>query len=58
MKKELVEGICAFWELYDEDDISTPRLLEMCRQQFHLKDCSDVIDALKLGGLLQEVKEE
>lgn len=58
MKKERAVAICAFWELHDEDDISTPKLLEMCRQQFGLEDASDVVEALIQGGLLQEAKEE
>ncbi|MCM1339911.1 MAG: hypothetical protein NC191_09600 [Muribaculaceae bacterium] len=58
MKKEQVKAICAYWELYDDDDISTECLLEMCRQQFGLEDASDVVEALKIGGLLQEAKEE
>ncbi len=54
INKKLADAICAFWKLYDDDDISTPKLLEMCCQQFHLRDCCDVIDALKLGGLIEE----
>ena len=58
MKKETINKVCNFWNLFEEDDdISTERLLEMCRQEFNLQDTSDVVTALIKGGVLKEAKE-
>ena len=56
MKESTVVKICNAWELFDDDDISTERLLEMVRQECNLQDVSDVITGLKKGGMLKEVK--
>lgn len=56
MKQKTVEKVCAFWNFIEDDDISTERLLEMCRQEFGFEDCSDVVTALIKGGILKEVQ--
>lgn len=57
MKQSTVEKICNTWNMFDDDDISTERLLEMVRQECHLQDVSDVITGLVKGGILKEVSE-
>ena len=54
MKQKTVEKVCAFWNFIEDDDISTERLLEMCRQEFGFEDCSDVVTALVKGGIFKE----
>ena len=54
MKQKTVMAVCNYWNLIEDDDISTERLLEMCRQEFNFEDCSDVITALVKGGILKE----
>lgn len=54
MKQKTVEKICNAWNMFEDDDISTERLLEMVRQECHLQDVSDVITGLVKGGILTE----
>ena len=54
MKQSTVEKICNAWNMFDDDDISTERLLEMVRQECNLQDVSDVITGLVKGGILVE----
>lgn len=56
ISKSKATEVCAFYTANDTDDISTERLLEMCRQAANLQDVSEVVDALKIGGMLKEVK--
>lgn len=56
MKQKTVNAVCDYWNLIEDDDISTERLLEMCRQEFNFEDVSDVITALVKGGILKEVQ--
>lgn len=58
MKQKTVEKICNAWNMFDDDDISTERLLEMVRQECKLQDVSDVITGLVKGGILKEVENE
>lgn len=55
MKQKTVEKVCNFWNIIEDDDISTERLLEMCRQEFNFEDASDVVTALVKGGIFKEV---
>lgn len=54
MKKDTVIKICNAWKIFDDDDISTERLLEMVRQECNLQDVSDVITGLVKGGIAKE----
>ena len=54
MKQKTAKAVCDYWNLIEDDDISTERLLEMCRQQFNFEDVSDVVTALLKGGILKE----
>jgi len=56
MKTETVKKVCNYWKLIEDDDISTERLLEMCRQEFNFQDVSDVVTALVKGGIAKERK--
>lgn len=40
--------------MFDDNDISTERLLEMVRQECNLQDVSDVITGLIKGGILTQ----
>lgn len=51
-----VELACGCWYLHEDEDISTERLLEMCRGAADLDDVSDVIECLLIGGILKEQK--
>ena len=57
MKQKTVEKICNAWNMFEDDDISTERLLEMVRQECNLQDVSDVITGLLKGGILKEESE-
>lgn len=57
MKQKTVEKICNAWNMFDDDDISTERLLEMVRQECNLQDTSDVVTGLVKGGILTESEE-
>ena len=57
MKQKTVEKICNAWNMFDDDDISTERLLEMVRQECNLQDTSDVVTGLVKGGILSESEE-
>lgn len=57
MKQSTVEKICNAWNMFDDDDISTERLLEMVRQECNLQDVSDVITGLVKGGILKKDSE-
>lgn len=57
MKQKTVEKICNAWNMFEDDDISTERLLEMVRQECNLQDVSDVIAGLLKGGILKEESE-
>lgn len=54
MKQKTIEKICNAWNMFDDDEISTARLLEMVRQECSLQDVSDVIAGLVKGGILEE----
>lgn len=54
MKQSTVEKICNTWNMLDDDNISTERLLEMVRQECSLQDVSDVITGLLMGGMLHQ----
>lgn len=54
MKQSTVEKICNAWNMFNDDDISTERLLEMVRQECNLQDVSDVITGLIKGGILTQ----
>lgn len=56
MKRKTVERICNTWNLLEDDDISTPMLLEMVRSEVGLEDVSDVVTGLVKGGILKEQK--
>lgn len=45
MNKDKIDKILASYELHDDDDISTERLLQMVADDCHC-DVSDVVDAL------------
>lgn len=53
MKRKTVERICNTWNLLEDDDISTPMLLEMIRSEVGLEYVSDVVEGLVLGGILK-----
>ena len=46
MNKNKIDKILASYELHDDDDISTERLLQMVADDCHC-DVSDVVNALK-----------
>lgn len=50
-KNELIKQVCNWWEQNYDEDISTERLLEMCRSEFNLDDASDVVDLLIESGV-------
>ena len=50
-RNELIKQVCNWWKQNDDEDISTERLLEMCRSEFNLDDASDVVDLLVEGGV-------
>ena len=50
-RNELIKQVCNWWEQNEDEDISTERLLEMCRSEFNLDDVSDVVDLLIEGGV-------
>ena len=50
-RNELIKQVCNWWKENDDEEISTERLLEMCRSEFNLDDVSDVIDLLVKGGV-------
>lgn len=54
MKQKTVKAICDLWNVLEDDDISTERLLEMIRGQLNLPDTGDVITGLVKGGIFVE----
>lgn len=55
--KDTVIKICNAWKMFDNDDISNERFLEMIRQECNLQDVSDVITGLVKGGIANEESE-
>lgn len=53
-----VTTVCDCWRLHEDDDISTEKLLEMCRNSAGLRDVSDVLECLKLGGIIEDYGEQ
>lgn len=52
MKDEQIILVYDFWKMHADEDISTERLLEMCRSYANLEDIGDVVECIKLDESL------
>ena len=57
MTDKQIIAVCDCWNTHEDDDISTERLLEMCRNSAGLRDVSDVLECLKRGGIIEDYGE-